>query len=103
MITYAADESFYELIKEGPVVVDFFGKTCGPCRMIGRVLEKLDDEFPFLNIVKVDVDECPAVAADYGVNGIPDLYFYKDGDLIRHEIGAVSPNVLRGCIAEILY
>lgn len=103
MITYATDSDFHELISQGPVMVDFFGKTCGPCKMIARVLENLDDEFPFLNIVKVDVDECPKVSEEYEIYGIPDLYFYKDGQLAARERGAVSEDVIRSHLAEILY
>lgn len=103
MITYATDSDFHELIAQGCVMVDFFGKTCGPCKMIARVLEDLDDEFPFLNIVKVDVDECPKVSKEYDIQGIPDLYFYKDGQLVTRELGAVSEDVIRSHLAEILY
>lgn len=103
MITYATDSDFHELISQGPVMVDFFGKTCGPCKMIARVLEDLDDEFPFLNIVKVDVDECPKISEEYDIHGIPDLYFYKDGQLVTRELGAVSEDVIRSHLAEILY
>lgn len=103
MITYATDQDFHTLISQGPVMVDFFGKTCGPCKMIARVLDALDDEFPFLNIVKVDVDECPKVSEEYGITGIPDLYFYNDGRLVVRELGAVSEDVIRSHLAEILY
>ena len=103
MITYATDSDFHELISQGPVMVDFFGKTCGPCKMIARVLEDLDDEFPFLNIVKVDVDECPKISEEYDIHSIPDLYFYKDGQLVKRELGAVSEDVIRSHLAEILY
>lgn len=103
MITYAKDSDFHGLISQGPVMVDFFGKTCGPCKMIARVLEDLDDEFPFLNIVKVDVNECPQVSEEYKIHGIPDLYFYKDGQLVARELGAASEDVIRSHLAEILY
>jgi len=103
MITYAADENFHDLIKEGPVVVDFFSKTCVPCKMIARVLEEIDEEFPFVNVVKVDVEDCPETAKEYEVMGIPDLYFYKDNEVVRHELGAIPAGDLKECIAEILY
>lgn len=103
MITYAKDSDFHELISHGPVMVDFFGKTCGPCKMIARVLEDMDDEFPFINIVKVDVDECPKVSEEYNISGIPDMYFYKDGKLVARELGAVSEDEIRSHLAEILY
>jgi len=103
MITYAKDSDFHDLIAQGPVMVDFFSKTCGPCKMIARVLDNLDDEFPFIQIVKVDVEECPQISGEYDITGIPDLYFYKDGQLIARELGAVSEDVIRGHLAEILY
>ena len=84
-IKYATDETYAELVKEGVVLVDFFGKTCGPCKLLAKVLEELDDEFPFINIVKVDVDECPERSKEFEINGIPDVYFYKDGEIV--EIG----------------
>ena len=100
---YATDETYRELVSEGVVLVDFFGKTCVPCKMVARVLEELEDEFPFLNIVKVDVDECPKTAEVFKINGIPDLYYYKDGQVVRHEAGAVGGDIIRGYLAEMLY
>ena len=103
MIEYATDETYQQLVSEGPVMVDFFGKTCGPCKMTARVLEALDDEFPFIHIVKVDVDECPKVTGEFKIDGIPDLYFYKDGKIVARELGAVSEDIIRGHLADILY
>ncbi len=103
MIEYATDETFQDMIAEGAVVVDFFGKTCGPCKLIGRILETIEDEMPFVNIVKVDVDDCPKTAEEFRVDGIPDLYFYKDGEIVRHELGAISEQELRTIIGELIY
>ena len=102
-IKYATDATFEELVKEGVVIVDFFGKTCGPCKLLAKVLEELDDEFPFLNIVKVDVDECPEKAAEFKVNGIPDVYYYKDGQVVAHETGFGNKEMVTAKLSEILY
>lgn len=103
MTVYATDETFHDLVKEGVVIVDFFGKTCVPCKMIARVLEELEDEFPFLQIVKVDVEDCPKTSEEFRVEGIPDMYYYKDGEIVCHEVGAVGEEVIRSHLAEILY
>lgn len=102
-IKYATDETFAELVKEGVVIVDFFGKTCGPCKLLAKVLEELDDEFPFLNIVKVDTDECPKMSEKFGINGIPDVYFYKDGEIVARQTGFGRKEDLVKQLSEILY
>lgn len=102
-ITYATDENYDDLVSEGVVLVDFFGKTCGPCKMLARVLEEIDDEFPFVNIVKVDVDDCPKRSEEFEINGIPDLYYYKDGKVVMHEPGAVDGDYIKERLAGILY
>lgn len=100
---YATDENYQQLVSEGVVLVDFFGKTCVPCKMLARVLEELEDEFPFLNIVKVDVDDCPKTSHEFEINGIPDLYYYKDGKVIMHEAGSVDGDYIREKLTNILY
>ena len=71
--------------------------------MLALELEELEDEFPFLNIVKVDVEQCPKTAAEFKIHGIPDLYYYKDGQIVLHEVGASSGDEIRSRLAEILY
>lgn len=102
-IKYATDETYAELVKEGVVLVDFFGKTCGPCKLLAVVLEELDDEFPFINIVKVDVEECPKTSEQFKINGIPDLYYYKEGQVVTHETGFGSKDMVLDTLAKILY
>ncbi len=103
MIQYATDETYDALVAEGVVLVDFFGAYCAPCKMLARSLEELDDELPFLNIVKVDTDKCPAKTEQFHINGIPDLFFYKDGKVLSHYAGMVDADEIRGKLAEILY
>ena len=102
-IKYATDETYAELVKEGVVLVDFFGKTCGPCKLLAVVLEELDDEFPFINIVKVDVEECPKTSEQFKINGIPDLYYYTEGQVVTHETGFGSKDMVLDTLAKILY
>ena len=103
MIQYATDETYDALVSEGVVLVDFFGVHCVPCKMLARSLEELDDELPFLNIVKVDTDKCPIKTEQFHIDGIPDLYFYKDGKVLFHQAGLVGAEEIRDKLAEILY
>lgn len=102
-IKYATDETYAELVKEGVVLVDFFGKTCGPCKLLAKVLEELDDEFPFINIVKVDVDECPERSKEFEINGIPDVYFYKDGEIVARQTGFGRKEDVTEQLSKLLY
>lgn len=87
-IVHATDQSFSEEITSGVVLVDFWATWCGPCKMIAPVLEELDTEIGNeVKIVKVDVDNNPATAAEYQVMSIPSLLLFKDGELAAKTVG----------------
>lgn len=72
-----------------PVVVDFWAEWCGPCRMIGPALEEISGELgDSVRIVKLNIDENPAVAAQLGIRSIPTLMVFKDGKLASQKVGA---------------
>jgi len=88
-------EEFNALTKQGLVLVDFFATWCGPCRMLGEVIEEVDqDNIPGLSIVKVDVDVLGEVAQKFGINAVPALYLFKDGKLVNNTLGYLNKNKL---------
>lgn len=77
-----------------PVVVDFWAEWCGPCRMIGPIIEELADTFDGkAKVGKLNVDENPQIAMKYGVRSIPTVLFIKNGEVADKVIGAVSKTV----------
>lgn len=81
------ENNFNELISNGEVLVDFFATWCGPCRMLGPVLEEVSSDRVGVKIVKIDVDECPNLARSFGVMSVPTLILFKDGKEVSKESG----------------
>ena len=79
----------------GPVVVDFWAEWCGPCRMIAPALEEIAGSLgEKVKIVKLNVDENPQTAAKYGIQSIPTLMIFKDGQMASRQIGAAPKQKL---------
>ncbi len=79
---------FQDAIAEGYSLVDFYADWCGPCKMLGPVLEQLDQEYhENLNIIKVDVDVEQGLARKFGVQSIPTLILFKDGKQVDMMMG----------------
>jgi thioredoxin 1 len=90
------DANFEEIIKsEQPILVDFWAEWCGPCKMIGPVVEELAGDYEGKAIIgKVDVDSNPGVAQAFGIRSIPTLLFFKGGQIVDKQVGAVPKSVL---------
>tara|TARA_B100000029_G_scaffold508558_1_gene595766 strand:+ start:1306 stop:1632 length:327 start_codon:yes stop_codon:yes gene_type:complete len=86
-----------------PTIVDFWAEWCGPCKIIGPVLEEISQEKQnLLNIYKLNVDENPETAQKYNVRGIPTLIFFNKGEIIETKIGSLPKSALNEWIESLL-
>ena len=99
------DENFEsEVIKSSkPIVVDFWAEWCGPCKMLTPTIEALAEEYKDTSsIVKINVDDSPAIATKYGIRSIPSILLFNKGDVVEQRVGAVSKDELAGMLDKII-
>ena len=102
---YAYDDDFDQLIAEdGVAVVDFWATWCAPCRMMEPILGEIAVEWASrgVRVVKVNVDEAPRLAADFGIRSIPTTMFFRDGEPLFEMVGLVAKPVLERELGELL-
>ena len=104
-ITELSSSNFEEeVLKSGqPVLVDFWAPWCGPCRMIGPVVEELAGEnADSLKVAKINIDDAQDIAATYGVSSIPTLMIFKNGDVIDRFVGVQPKSRLQEAVDQAL-
>ncbi len=105
MAVEITDANFEELVLKSnvPVVVDFWAEWCGPCRMIGPIIEEMSGEYDGKAVIgKVNVDQNPGVSAQFGIRNIPTVLFVKNGEIADKVVGAVPKQQLTSKLDAIL-
>jgi len=91
------DQNFEEVVlhSDKPVIVDFWAEWCGPCRMVGPIVEEIGNDYTDKAVVgKLDVDSNPNVTRKYGIRNIPTVLFFKNGEVADKQVGAVPKSNL---------
>ena len=104
MVKEITDANFQELLAEGkPLVVDFWAPWCGPCKMISPIFDELAEEYADRIIAgKVNVDDNDETCAAYGIMNIPTILFFKGGELVHRQVGAIRKPDLQKLFEELL-
>jgi thioredoxin 1 len=104
MTTQFTEANFEQEVLQSdvPVVVDFYADWCGPCKMMSPVVEKLANTYAGrVKIGKLNTDEAQSLAAKYGVMSIPNIVFFKNGEVVDRQVGAVPQAVLEDKIKNL--
>lgn len=105
MAEQVTDATFADevLRSDKPVIVDFWAEWCGPCRMVGPVIDQIAEEHADkVKVVKLDVENNPATAMKYGITSIPAIYVFQDGEVAKQTVGAKPKPVLEQEFADFL-
>ncbi len=104
MLTFANDRDFDDVLKKSKplVLIDFFATWCGPCTKLHPVLEKLAGSTDAYDIIKVDVDESPALSEKFNISAVPTLLIYKDGKSISRSEGYYDYDTLKAKMDELI-
>lgn len=99
------DSNFEQVVlkSDKPVIVDFTAEWCGPCRMVGPIVNELSEEYEGKAVItKLNVDNNPEITAKYGIKSIPTILFFKNGEEVDKQVGAASKNTLSSKIDALL-
>ena len=101
MPEFINDSNFDDKIKSGKVIVDCYADWCAPCKMLEPVIKELDEELSDITFFKINVDENPNKAGEYGIMSIPTMLFFKDGQKIDQFAGFMPKEPLKERILNI--
>ncbi|ASB48950.1 thioredoxin [Alkalitalea saponilacus] len=105
MAIEVTDSNFDELVlnSDKPVLLDFWAEWCGPCRMVTPIVAELADEYKDKAVVaKMDVDGNPETSVKFGIRNIPTILFFKNGEVVDKQVGAVPKTILASKLDAIL-
>ncbi len=97
MLIEVTDANFEELVlnSDKPVLVDFWAEWCGPCRMVTPIVKELAEEYGEKAVItKMDVDSNPGTSVKFGIRNIPTILFFKNGEIVDKQVGAVPKTIL---------
>tara|TARA_B100001778_G_C18338130_1_gene516187 strand:- start:121 stop:438 length:318 start_codon:yes stop_codon:yes gene_type:complete len=100
-----SDSNFEETVlnSDKPVMVDFWAAWCGPCRMVGPIIDELSNEYADKAVIgKVDVDKNQEYAAKYGVRNIPTVLVFKNGEVVKRQVGVATKETYAEAIDSLL-
>ena len=104
-ISHVTDDSFEDdvLKSDQPVLVDYWAEWCGPCKMIGPLVEEIAEEYgDKLKVTKLDIDSNNKTPMQYGIRGIPTLMIFRDGKVQATKVGALTKGQLKAFVDEVV-
>jgi thioredoxin 1 len=98
MAVKVTDENFKDFTSNGVALVDIYAEWCGPCKVVGPIVEQLSNEYDNVKIGKLDADENKETTLELGVRSIPTILIYKNGEIVEKHVGAASKSHLKSLI-----